>query len=220
SAENVFGMSWDAHGILFGQQGKGIMRVAPGGGTPEVLVPVDSDHVASAPQMLPDGRGVLFSVMKTTEDWNQAHIVVQPLGGGSPRTLIEGGSDGRYLETGHLLYAVSGVVMAAPFDLPSLTVTGSPVRVIDGVRRTGFGSAPTGMAQFTTSPSGDLVYLSGPANVQISTSDDLDLAVFDRKGASRPLNLKPGSYRSPRVSPDGKFVAFEVEDTKEANVGL
>src|SRR4029453_15102825 len=76
------------------------------------------------------------------------------------------------------------------------------------------------MAQFTTSTSGDLVYLSGPANVQISTSDDLDLAVFDRKGASRPLNLKPGSYRSPRVSPDGKFVAFEVEDTKEANVWL
>ncbi len=35
-----FGISWGPDGILFGQGSKGIMRVSPNGGTPEVLVRV------------------------------------------------------------------------------------------------------------------------------------------------------------------------------------
>lgn len=44
--------------------------------------------------------------------------------------------------------------------------------------------------------------------------------MFDRKGTPRPLKLKPGSYGSPRVSPDGKSIAFESEDDKEAVVWI
>jgi Tol biopolymer transport system component len=34
----------------------------------------------------------------------------------------------------------------------------------------------------------------------------------------QPLKLPRGTYRAPRVSPDGKAAAFDVEDEKDANV--
>ena len=39
-ADNPFGISWGPDGIVFGQGSKGIMRVSPNGGTPDVLVRV------------------------------------------------------------------------------------------------------------------------------------------------------------------------------------
>ena len=44
--------------------------------------------------------------------------------------------------------------------------------------------------------------------------------MVDRKGVLQPLKLKPGAYRSPRVSPDAKFVAFDSEDEKESVVWI
>jgi Tol biopolymer transport system component len=48
--------------------------------------------------------------------------------------------------------------------------------------------------------------------------DQLDLALFDRKGGVEPLKLQPGSYAVPRASPDGKRIAFGSDDGKEAIV--
>ena len=105
-ADFPFGVSWGAGGILFGQAGKGIMRVPESGGTPELLVPVSGSEVPNSPQMLPDNRAVLFSVATGfgPARWNTAHIVVQPLGSGERKTLVEGGSDPRYLPSGHLVF--------------------------------------------------------------------------------------------------------------------
>ena len=47
-----------------------------------------------------------------------------------------------------------------------------------------------------------------------------DLVLFDRKGGAEPLGLPPGSYNFPRVSPDGKRIAFETNDGKEAAVSI
>ena len=60
-----------------------------------------------------------------------AHSLVD----GTRRVLIEGGSDARYLPTGHLVYVLGGTIFAVPFDAESLMVTGTPVPVIVGVRR-------------------------------------------------------------------------------------
>ena len=47
---------------------------------------------------------------------------------------------------------------------------------------------------------------------------DRPLTWLDRKGAAEPLKLLPGSYRDPRISPDGKRLAFATDDGKEAKV--
>ena len=47
-----------------------------------------------------------------------------------------------------------------------------------------------------------------------------DLVLFDRKGGAEPLKLPPGEYEFPRVSPDGKRIAFETTDGKEAVISI
>jgi serine/threonine-protein kinase len=109
------------------------------------------------------------------------------------------------------VYAVGGTLFAVPFDVATLTVRAGAVPVVEGVRRV---TAVTGGgAQFAFSNSGSLVYLAGPAS-----GAQQDLMLFDRKGGSQALKLPPASYLYPRVSPDGKRVAFETSDRKEANV--
>ncbi len=134
-------MTWDAGGIVFGQASKGIMRVSANGGQPEVLVSVKDGEVMYGPQVLPGGEWVLFTIATgatasaTADTWDKAQIVVQSLKSSERKTLVSGGSDGRYLPTGHLVYALGGVLFAVPFDLPRLAVTGGPVPIVEGVRR-------------------------------------------------------------------------------------
>ena len=97
-AETVFGMSWGRDGILFGQGNKGILRVSPNGGTPEVVVTVKPDEFAFGPQMLPDGQTILFTLAKSVgAGWDKAQIVAQSLKSGGRKILVEGGSDARYV---------------------------------------------------------------------------------------------------------------------------
>ena len=205
-ADIPFGMNWDEQGIVFGQNGKGILRVSGNGGTPVVVAAVGKGEVVGAPQMLPDGRALLFSVKKTDESWDQGQIVVQPLEGGERKTLIAGGANGRYVPTGHLVFALSGSLLAAPFDLDRLAITGSSVPIVDGVARNQIESGNTsGVAQFSFSTSGTLAYVPGPSMLD----SGMNLALFSRNGGVQPLTLPQGQYSSPRVSADGRFAAFE-----------
>jgi len=212
-------MSWDDAGILVGQIGKGVVRVPANGGRPDIIVPVSSDEMVTAPQMLPGSDSVLFSLKKTAETWDQGQVIVQRLSTKERKTLVNGGSDARYVPTGHLVYAVSGVLLAVPFDPKTLTVTGAPVPAVEGVQRTTINATGTGIAQYAFSTTGELAYVPGPAKVA-ALGGERDLAIFDRKGASVPLKLPPGGYRSPRVSRDGKFVAFDSDDGAEEVVWI
>ena len=80
---------------------------------------------------------LLFTIGKNVveDGWDKAQIVAHSLRDGSRRVLIDGGSDARYLPSGHLLYAVAGTVFAAPLDVETLTLTGPAVPVVVGVRR-------------------------------------------------------------------------------------
>ena len=202
--DHPFGVSWSGQDILVGQNRRGILRVPSSGGVAEMLVPL-KDQIPSSPQMLPGRRGVLFSVRP------ESRVVVQPLDGGAPKTLVEGGLDGRYLPTGHLVYAISGDLFAVPFDLASLSVSGGKVSIVEGVRRSTLIASPA-MAQFSYSATGALAFLPGPR------MESVDLALFDRKGEATPLRLPSRPYRSPRVSPDGRYVAFDIEDVTGAAV--
>ena len=123
------------------------------GGTPEVLVSVKDGEQAYGPQILPGGETVLFTLATGTaaERWDQAQIVTHSLRSGERKTLVDGGSDGRYVPTGHLVYAVGGIVFAVPMDLRRLEVTGGAVPIVEGVRR---GNNITGAAQFDFSSAG------------------------------------------------------------------
>jgi len=208
-------IAWGDAGILYSLLGTGIMRVSPNGGKPEVLVSLTED-LGDSPQLLPDGRTLVFTIVKRTsaaiDRWDKAQIVAQSLETGTRTVLVEGGSDGRYVPTGHIVYVSEGTLFAVPFDLTKLNVTGGAVPVVDGVRRA-LGSV--GAAQFAFSNDGSLIYVPGPAS-----ASQQDLMLFDRKGSVESLRLPPGRYQFPRVSPDGDRIAFETTDGKEAVVSI
>jgi eukaryotic-like serine/threonine-protein kinase len=210
-----FGASWGAQGILIGQGPDGIVRVPANGGTPERVVTVAADERAHGPQMLPDGRTVLFTLAKGTGDdrWDKAAVVAQSLTDGKRRVLIEGGSDGRYLPSGHLVYAVAGTVFAVSFDPNSLTINGTPVPAVVGVRRAA-GSA-TGSAHLAVSATGTLAYLPGPANISSGTRR---LLLGDGKTDAVTLRIPPGAYAHPRVAPNGKAVAVGRIDGQQSDI--
>jgi eukaryotic-like serine/threonine-protein kinase len=216
-ADNPYGISWGPQGIVFGQGPKGIMRVSPSGGTAEVLVRVKDGEEADGPQLLPGGQHVLFSLATggALDRWDKARVVVQSVTSGERKTLIDGGSDARYVPTGHIVYALGGRVFAVAFDVQRLEVKGEPVPMVEGVRRAA--GSVTGAAHYSFSNTGSLVYISGP----VSTSSALlDIALTDRKGGVERLELPPGPYLTPRVSPDGARIAFGTDDGKESIVWI
>jgi WD40 repeat protein len=202
---------------VFGQGAKGIMRVSANGGKPEQIVTVKQGELASGPQMLAGGEEVLFSLATgdgSLEQWDNGKVVVQSLKTGERKTLVERGSVGRYVSTGHIIYAFGGTLFAVPFDLRQLQVTGGQVPIVEGVRR----ANATGAAHFSYSNTGSLIYVTGPASAV--AGDQQVLALMDRKGTLETLRVPPQSYHFLRASPDGKRIAFTSEKGKEANVWI
>ena len=210
-----YGASWSRDGILVGQAAGGIVRVSPSGGAPDRIVSVARDEQAHGPQMLPDGRTLLFTLTTGTNDdrWDKGQIVAQSLADGRRHVLISGGSDARYLSSGHLLYANGGRVLAVPFDAATLAIKGSPVPVVVGVRRT-IGLV-TATAHFALSESGTLAYLPGSPT---ATPTARGLAVGDGRGDVMPLKIAAGDYDHPRVSPDGKALAVGRNDRQQTDI--
>ena len=204
-ANNPWGASWGADDIIvFGQGSRGILRVAANGGTPEVLIPMDSEkaEMGHGPQMLPDGETVLFT-LRTEGTWDDAQIVTQSLETGERRVLIERGSDARYVPTGHLVYAVGNTLLAVPFDLARLEVTGGPVPVVEGVGRA-FNQS-TGAAHASFSDSGSLVYVAGFAGLAKRS-----FVWVDREGREEPVAAEPQNYNEFTLSPDGTQLAVRL----------
>jgi serine/threonine-protein kinase len=214
SLTNAAALSWSPTGIIFMTLSNGVLRVPATGGEPEVLVPHRREEFARWPRLLPDGRTLIYSASPSTRlpSAKPASIVAQPIGG-APKTLIgSGGSNARYLPTGHLAYVANGVLMAAPFDLRSLTVTGPAVPVLEGIRR----SAVTADAQFDISENGSVVYVEGPA---AGAGPVLSvLGTLDASDTLNALHLPPAAYDHPRVSPDGKRLVYSIEDGKDTAV--
>jgi len=204
-ADPPFGASWGADDtIIFAEGTGGVLRVSADGGTPETLIPMDSakNEYAHGPQMLPDGKTVLFT-LRAGGTWDEAQIVAQSLETGARSVLIEGGSDARYVPTGHLVYALGDTLLAVPFDVSQLQVTIGPVPIVEGVARA---DVPTGAAHASFSHSGSLVYV--PDILRANRT----LVWVDREGEEEAIAAGPRAYVYPRISPDGRRVALDVRD--------
>ena len=200
-----FGASWGTDDVIVFGQPQGIMRVSANGGPADLLVSTEEGEQAFGPQILPDGKSVLFTLATSTGPtrWDEAQIVVQPLESGERTIVVQGGSDGRYVPTGHIVYALDSDLFAVPFAAAALERTGGPVSIVEGVKRGG-----TGTANYSFSDRGALVYVVGTGLGPVKSV----LALVDRDGVAERLNVPPANYRSPRVSPDGSQVAVYSDD--------
>ena len=183
-----------------------LFRVPAAGGSPKLLLKVDEqegERFYRHPAFLPSGKALLFTIGKSdTDSYDDADIGVLSLETGKKKILVQGGTSARYSPSGHLIYARGGKLLAVAFDAQKLEVTGQPFPVVDGV----FMSSNTGMAAYSISADGRLVYAAGP----VERGARVPVWV-DRRGRSTPLPLPPRPYLHPRLSPDGGQLAVEVE---------
>jgi len=209
-AVNPWGARWaDDDVIYYGQGPDGIWRVPSSGGAAERVIAVNAGEVAQSPQPLPGSEWMLFTLLPVgTGSWSRAQIVLHSLSTGERVTLIDGGSDARYVATGHLIYALNGTLLAAPFDLDSRTITGGAVPVVRDVFDAG---TVTGAAHFDVAANGSLAYAP-------RTGTSLRLTWVDRNGREEAIPTDARPYRHPRVSPDGTRIVVEIEDSGNTDV--
>jgi serine/threonine-protein kinase len=185
----LFGASWGEDGtILFSESPAGITKVPASGGKP-VTVTTAKGEQHLLPQLLPGGKAMLFTI-QSRYDWDRAQVVLQSLETQVRRVLIQGGANARYVATGHLLYMKSGTLMAVPFDVAKLQVTGDPVALLEDVMQavnTPNSNDETGAGQFVVSSSGTLAYVPGG----LHPNRDSALVWVDRKGKAQPLFTAP-----------------------------
>jgi eukaryotic-like serine/threonine-protein kinase len=200
------GASWGSHGMIaFAPSvGSSLRQVPDGGGTAQLLTHLEKGEVNQRwPEFLPDGKAVLFTGAPTNTSWTNSKVSVQSVGTGERRNLIQGGTHPRYAESGHLVYAQGGSLMAVPFDPRRLEITGAPVPIVEGVLQ----SRSSGAAQYDLSATGSLIYI--PGGVQ---ADQRRLVWVTRNGAEQPVTAPPHSYVYPRLSPDGRQIAVGITD--------
>ena len=212
-APNGRGGAWGSDGtIVFSPDNRPYTRllvVRSSGGVPEPLPsPVEREWHQRWPQVLPDGKGVLYTASDAA-GLNNASLVVQPLPRGVRKVVHRGGFHGRYVSSGHLIYVHDGALFAMPFDLDRLEATGQPVRILNEITS----HDGTGGAQFDVSRHGTLVYLPGPG-----TSTLLPIHWLQSNGPSTVLRATRSSWFNLRFAPDGRRIAMQMCDEPTCDV--
>jgi serine/threonine-protein kinase len=200
--------SWAPDGtIVFSPSSSlGLFRIPSTGGTSEPLTRADHEKGELShrwPQVLPGGKDVLFTIWNGGS-FDDAQIGIVSLQTGERKLLLEKGTYARYVSSGYLVYVRAGDLLAAPFDIARLRVTGAPETVLEGVST----YPGTGTAEFDFSQNGALAYVSGGARV-----DNRTLVWVSRTGEARAIPSIPRPYASPRVSPEGRRLSVGIQGT-------
>jgi serine/threonine protein kinase len=207
------GISWGPNGqIIFANHGGGgLWEVADAGGTPEALTTPDSARGELShrlPHVLPDGRAVLFTIQRSPGGWDDTQVAVRSFVTGEQKLLVEGAADARYVTSAQVVYARLGTLLAQPFDLTRLAVTGKPVGVVEDVMQdvnSPFTIGNSGTAQFSVASNGTLAYLPGGT----ATEGDYATVWVDRAGVETEVGIPSRSVAGrPRISPDGLRIAL------------
>ena len=205
------GGSWDPDGTVVFTDRSGLYRVPSTGGEREVLATPSYDRGEidfSSPHILPEGKAVVFTVRSQGTLFGTA---VLSLNTGEQKLLLDASREARYVETGHLLYEQPGTgnLMAVPFDLARLQVTGDPLLARQGVR----GNMP-GSVDYTVSENGTLIYVPGEGSLATS------FVWVDREGRATALIEDQQEYLRPRLSPDGTKVAVMISSAGRNDIWI
>jgi Tol biopolymer transport system component len=201
--------SWGASGEIlftqFGPEKPGVYAVSAGGGQPRnLLFARGKENFGLWPHFLPDGRRFLYLYrdFEASED-RRWYLRAGSLDSKETTPITNGiGSRVEYVRSGYLVYGRSGALVAQPFDVQTLRLSGDPVTLGERVY---YFNGPANTA-FSTSQAGVISYetLAPPSRV----------AWLDRDGRELETVGLDGIVGSVRLSPDGRMVAATLRDEK------
>ena len=149
------------------------------------------------PQVLAGSKAMLLTVWTGPARNNKTVQVVRFDTGA--RETIAVGDTGRYVRSGHVLFGQLNALMARPFDVESLTPTGTAFRTGVTIRIGQEG------ANYAVSDAGDLLHI--PSDERRL---DTRLVWVDRSGKVEPVSLPTQDIANTRLSPDGRLAAFNM----------
>jgi serine/threonine-protein kinase len=186
------GATWTADNTLLFSSATRLQRVATdGGGIPQPFTADTPNRIVAAPVPLPGRRAVIFHIAGGGVN----RVAVVDLDRNEEKILIEGGSNATYLDTGHLVFSRGDTLMAVPFSVDDLAVTGDPVALVQGIRR-------SAAADYAISRNGTLVYVPADGEGEVTAT-----AVWaDRQGrvTGRAVKEPLINPRDPTLSSGGE----------------
>ena len=199
--------AWGSDGMIYFGRANVIYRVPATGGEPEAVTSPSADAVHFYPDVLPDGRGLVLTIWGGNAE--QSGIAVVGPKGGEVREILTG-TMARYAASGHLVYTTgNGTLMAAPFDLRRLDVTGPSVALLEGVQ-----VKSLGQSQFALSETGTLLYKTGELG-------EFELVWVSRAGAVEPVDPAwTGTFGHPALSPDGRRLALAIQGAESSDIWI
>ena len=201
SASGLRGADWGTDDTIIYGSGfsGGLMQVSAAGGTPQPLTVPDPEKGEinhGFPEILPDGRTVLFAIGTGAG----SRIARLSLDTGEQDDLSLAGSAPRYLSGGYVAFSENGNLRLVPFDLDTLQPRGSVHPAEEGIDAASW--AGLEVASFDLSPAGDLVFVPGGLSSQTRP------VWVNRGGRETPIDVRPGMYNGPAISPDGSRIAI------------
>ena len=203
------GGAWGTGTIVFSPDNRVVLqRVSASGGAAEpatVLDPAKRENSHRFPQFLPDRQHFLFTARSDVRE--NTGIYLGRLGSTERTWLVEAQSSASYAAPGYILFVREGTLLAQPFDLDALRMSGEPFVVATNVAQTTVGAA----ASFSVSDDGRVVAY------RIASSESADLAWFDRRGERIGNTIAEGPFQQLRLAPGGKRAAVTMTDRDTGN---
>jgi Tol biopolymer transport system component len=183
-----------------------IHMVSADGGDSKAVTNYDSEkHTTHRwPAFLPDGRHFLFLVrLRQAGRREVGQLRLGSIDEEGDRVLIEDSTNAAYVEPGYLIYGRGANLYAVRFDADALEPSGDPVPIAP--EKLSYWEAKN-FVPFAASDDGTLVYLP-------EFSRTTQLVWYARDGRRLDSLGDASYYLTPRISPDGKKVAYAAGET-------
>ena len=199
-----FDGTWNSNGtIVYFMGGSGLFQIAASGGKPTFVPGYDQrpDGIDRWPYFLPDGKSFLF--LSTGSDQAKSEVYVGSTDGTSRKLLFESDSNAIYSaspegNSGYILFARSGALLAQGFDPSAQQLLGEPFRVAERIW-INFNSR----AFFSVSGNGNLIY-----DARSDSEESRQINWYDRAGKALGAVGQPGPIQNLKLSPDERFLAI------------
>ncbi len=203
------GGTWNRDGvILFApSHAEGLLRVPASGGavTPVTTLDASRQEIRHMyPFFFPNGRHFIYLVESAQRE--HTGIYVSSLDSKETKQVLGIRERAVYAPLGYLLFAFQRMLMAQPFDVNRLRVTGEPSPVAE---RVGHAISLLG-SLFSVSETGALAY-------QDIASERRQPVWFDREGKQLGPVGEAGLQSAVTLSPDEKRVALVRDDPQTSN---